>query len=141
MRPHRSALAVLVATGALLAPAGAASAAAPVRWHNVVSPTKKIRCYQLKYGGPGVECFVAGLPRTSSFGDPIIRLGARGGATYGSRSDFPGYSGRFRTLRYGRTWWTGKGGKIRCTMRSTGLTCRNRAGHGFRAAANATVRF
>jgi hypothetical protein len=37
--------------------------------------------------------------------------------------------GSSRVLRYGRTQRFGRG--IRCTSRTSGLTCRNRDGHGF----------
>jgi len=33
-----------------------------------------------------------------------------------------------RVLDYGTTW---SGGGVRCTSAATGLTCRNRSGHGF----------
>lgn len=133
-----------VLTGSLLAALAVAVPAADaktVRYHNVVSPSGKIACYQMKYGGPAVECSVPGLPRVTDFGDPIIHLSARGHAKIGARSDFPGYPGTQRKLAYGDRWYTGRGGKIRCTMRTSGLTCVNRDGHGFRAAANATKRF
>jgi hypothetical protein len=42
------------------------------------------------------------------------------------------------TLRYGDTW---KRPGIRCTMRTTGLRCRNLDGHGFRLAKGAVRRF
>ena len=37
-------------------------------------------------------------------------------------------SGIAKVLGYGKTW---SGGGIRCTSAETGLTCRNKSGHGF----------
>lgn len=74
-----------------------------------------------------------GCPRTSD-----VALGATGKATVGGRSICRGedegdagplaYEGVARVLAYGRTW---SGGGIRCASASTGLTCRNKSGHGF----------
>jgi hypothetical protein len=57
---------------------------------------------------------------------------------YGERGDYDGYSVRRRTLRYGATWWRSG---VTCRMRTTGLTCRNRSGHGFHLARGDTRRF
>jgi uncharacterized protein DUF6636 len=38
------------------------------------------------------------------------------------------YDNRSPILGYGKTW---KRGGLRCVSRTTGLTCRNRSGHGF----------
>jgi hypothetical protein len=43
-----------------------------------------------------------------------------------------------RVLRYGRRW---QRAGLTCTSRRSGLTCRNRAGHGFRLSRQAQRRF
>ena len=73
------------------------------------------------------------------YGDSFT-LGARGRAVWTCHGDTAlraGQSG-FRTLGYGRTWtW----GPFRCTMRVTGITCRNAAGRGFMLSQQRAVRF
>jgi hypothetical protein len=59
-----------------------------------------------------------------------VRLGATG-RTYGFCAGDAGVlaeQGRAPALAYGRSW---SGGAFRCSSTTTGLTCRNRSGHGF----------
>ena len=82
------------------------------------------------------ECGAPYLPHKDL--DGYIALHRHGRATLGERGDYPGYGHPRRTLRYGDTW---KRPGIRCTMRTTGLWCRNLDGHGFRLAKGAVLRF
>lgn len=117
----------------LLAVAPAAAGAATVDNRNVVSPTGTISCYaNVPHEGGGISCSAPGLPRVNE-GDPYVALRQRGSSRLGARGDFGGYAGQRRRLRYGDTW---KRPGIRCTIRSTGLTCRNLQGHGFFLARN-----
>lgn len=112
----------------LLAPPAAAKTVAYKRF---VSPSGQIRCYAVKYGGKGIECFADYLERTGEL-DPYLGLEPRGKARRSERGDFPGFpNAKERTLAYGDVW---KRKGIRCTMRSTGLRCVNRDGHGFHMA-------
>ncbi|WP_320669239.1 hypothetical protein [Patulibacter defluvii] len=115
---------------ALLGPAAAAEART-VHADNIVSPTKLIRCYAVQYGG-GIECSASYLRRIGEL-DPYIALKPRGRARYGERGDYPGYTTARRTLHYGDRWQPRRKARgISCTIRSaSGLTCRNRDGHGF----------
>ena len=74
-----------------------------------------------------------GCPRTED-----VTLRATGRPTIGGRSICPGedegdagplaYDAVARVLAYGKTW---SGGGLRCASATTGLTCRNKSGHGF----------
>lgn len=135
---RRRAIVVLTAT-ALLAPAAAAQAGTS-HADNVVSPTKLISCFAVRYGS-GIECSASYLPRIGEL-DPFLALKPRGRSRLGERGDFPGYTTPRRTLHYGDRWKPRrKATGITCTMRSTGLTCRNRDGHGFRLTKGAIKRF
>jgi len=119
-----------LALTALLVAAGTCSSASArtVTHKNVVSPTKLISCYAVQ-DSTRIECMADYLPRTGDGGgDPFLGLSARGKAIRGARGDFPGFFSPRRTLRYGDTW---KRPGIRCTMRMSGLTCRNKDAHGF----------
>lgn len=120
------------ATLAIAAPAGAA-----VGYLSFVSPSKRISCHAVKYGGPALECSSPDVPRIGEL-DPYYLLRASGRAVHGQRGDYDGYSVRPRTLRYG-VQWQRRG--VTCTMRTSGLTCRNGAGHGFHIARGDTRRF
>lgn len=117
-----------VATLLFLTFAGS-SAAAPaktVSYKNIVSPSKLISCIAVM-NSTEIECMAPYLPDAGE-SDPYIGLRSRGKAILGQRSDFPGFISPRRTLRYGDTW---KRPGIRCTMRTSGLTCRNRDNRGF----------
>lgn len=107
------------------------------RYLNFVSPSGRIACHAVKYGGPALECSSPDIRRIGEL-DPYFLLRARGRTVYGERGDYDGYSVRRRTLRYGATW---RGSGVTCRMRTTGLTCRNRSGHGFHLARGDTRRF
>ena len=129
--------------GVLLAAlAAAAPAAATTSYFE--TPSKNIVCaYYSATGTPAtLECGVAsGLhppaPKPPSpcpkVIDPAfnrIRIGARG-RPYGFCSGDAGVlalAGRANVLAYGKTW---SKGPFRCTSATTGLTCKNTAGHGF----------
>ena len=116
------------ATLLFLAVAGtcATAQARTVSYENVVSPSKLISCYAVMSSSE-IQCLAPYLPDIGEF-DTYLALRPRGKARQAERSDFPGHPSPRRTLRYGDTW---KRPGIRCTMRTTGMTCRNRDAHGF----------
>ena len=125
----------LLVLAVLLVPSTAS--AKTVHFKNFVSPSKLISCISVKYGGRGVECSAPYLPRRDL--DPYYALEPHGKATAGERGDYPGYpNAKQHTLQYGDTY---KRHGIRCTMRESGLTCRNRDAHGFHLAKGALRRF
>jgi len=70
-------------------------------------------CQEGGYAGDRVSMNATGRVRVPSCaGDPGALVG----------------ESRARVLDYGKTW---SGGGIRCTSAETGLTCRNKSGHGF----------
>jgi hypothetical protein len=106
------------------------------------TPSGNIVCgYSIAPSGEtSMECGIkSGLkpppPRVScSAGDPNdkrISLTATGRAFPVTCAGDPGpflVEARARVLGYGQTW---SGGGISCTSQTTGITCKNRAGHGF----------
>jgi len=119
-----------------LAGGAVAAQARTVSHPNIVSPSKQISCYAVQ-DSQRIECMAPYLKRFGE-GDPYLALSPRGRAVEGARGDFPGFSTPRRTLRYGDTW---KRPGIRCTMRSSGLTCRNEDRHGFHVAKGDVRRF
>jgi hypothetical protein len=125
---RRASLLALLVLCVLAAPA----AAKVVHYKRFHSPTGQIRCLLEKYGGRGIECSAPYLPPAEHGTDPYYGLQPRGEAIVAERGDFPGYpNAKDRTLRYGDTW-NRRG--IRCRMRESGLTCRNKDDHGFHMA-------
>ncbi len=129
----------LLATAVIAAVAATGPAEAKtVHYKNFVSPSKLISCISVKYGGRGIECTARYMPRIGEL-DPYYGLEPRGKAVVGERGDYPGYgNAKRRTLHYGDTY---KRHGIRCTMRESGLTCRNRSDHGFHIAKDDLRRF
>jgi Family of unknown function (DUF6636) len=140
----------LVALAAVVSVAGVVAAGSPAQTakagsiHTFRTPSGNIVCASWGYvisGRPsfGVECgirsgLVGARPSTTCGpGDPSVsrvQLAARGRAT---RVLCAGDPGPFLyvaapILRYGRTWHRAG---ISCASARTGLTCRNRTGHGF----------
>ena len=76
-------------------------------------PAPRNTCTDLDYSGKRV-----GLTATGR-AVPVVCAGDPGPFLFAARA---------HVLAYGRTW---RGGGITCTSRRTGLTCRNRGGHGF----------
>lgn len=109
-----------------LAATGAVASANTVTAYNIVSPTKLISCSAVLQSTE-IECFAPYLPDIGDL-DSYFALRPRGKARLAQRGDFPGHSTPRRTLQYGDVWVRPG---IRCTMRRTGLTCRNRDKHGF----------
>ena len=109
-----------------LASSCATAQAKTVSYKNIRSPSGLIQCYAV-VGHDDIQCLAPYLPDIGEF-DTYFGLRPRGRTILAQRSDFPGYSSPVRTLRYGDTW---KRPGIGCTMRTSGLTCRNRDGHGF----------
>lgn len=105
----------------------AGASARTVDYKNVVSPSKLISCLAVM-GSTEIECTAPYLPDIGDL-DTFLAVSPRGRARIGQRGDFPGFPTPRRTLRYGDTW---RRPGIRCTMRTSGLTCTNRDGHGFR---------
>ena len=119
-------LATLAAIAALTGVLPATAVSATVSYHNIRSPSKQISCIAVKYGS-GIECSAPYLPDIGDL-DTYLALKAHGRSKLSERGDNPGYGGPIRTLHYGDTW---KRPGIRCTMKTSGLTCRNRDKHGF----------
>ena len=147
----RGMLMALVALASLGLAAGA-NAIAPDTLVQLSSPTGKIGCLATNMDGPfSLRCDVANPTYTrpararscpadfGEYGDSFT-LGARSRAVWTCHGDTALRAGQpgFITLRYGRTWaW----GPFRCTMRTTGITCRNSAGRGFQLSRERAVRF
>jgi len=125
-----------VAVVAALAGPGAVASAKTVTAYNIVSPTKLISCWAVLQSTE-IECSAPYLPDIGDL-DSYFSLRPHGAAKLGQRGDFPGHSTSRRTLRYGDTWVRPG---IRCTMRTTGLTCRNRDSHGFHIQRGKSRRF
>jgi len=124
-------------TAVLFALAACAVASAKtVTANNVVSPSKLISCWAVM-NSTEIECSAPYLPDIGEF-DTYFAVRSRGKSRIAERSDFPGFSTPRRTLRYGDTW---KRPGIRCTMRTTGLTCRNLDRHGFHIQKGKSYRF
>lgn len=121
---------------AALAGPGAAASAKTVTAYNIVSPSKLISCWAVLQSTE-IECSAPYLPDIGEL-DSYFALRPRGTAKLAQRGDFPGHSTPRRTLRYGDTWVRPG---IRCTMRTSGLTCRNRDNHGFHMQRGNTRRF
>src|SRR5579871_1264725 len=134
MRPFAAAL---IAALAVAAPAAATTS-------YIETPSKNIVCgYFTAPGTPAtLECGVAsglhppapkapsGCPKEVDPAFNRLRLGATG-RPYGFCSGDAGVlalAGRTNVLAYGKTW---QKGPFRCTSETTGLTCKNTAGHGF----------
>ena len=115
-------LALLAATSM-----GAVASAATVNSKNIGSPGAVITCWAVM-GSTEIECTAPYLPDIGEL-DTYLAVRPRGRARMSERGDFPGFAAPRRTLHYGDTW---QRPGIRCTMHTTGLTCRNRDGHGFR---------
>jgi hypothetical protein len=126
---------VLALLAVLILPLGAQ--ARSVSYLNFHSPSTRIGCSVERFGGPGLECSSPDITRLGDL-DPYFRVAPRGRARHGQRGDFNGFSARSRTLRYGQTW---RRFGVRCRMRRSGLTCRNRSGHGFHIAIGDTRLF
>lgn len=131
-RMFRRALLLLALAAVLVAPASADT----VRHKRIKSPNGQISCYAVKVGS-GIECFAPYIEEIGEL-DTYIALKKRGKARFGERGDYPGYEADQHTLRHGDTWvWRG----VRCSMRRSGMTCRNADDHGFRLAKGDVRRF
>lgn len=144
-------LTALVVAMSSLVGAGAASAGSGIAPDTLIqfrSPTGKIGCVASNMDGPFfLRCDVStpsyrkpARPRScppdyGGYGDSFT-LPARARAVWTCHGDTA--LGAGRVLRYGRTWsW----GPYRCTMRTTGITCRNRGNHGFTLSQQRATRF
>jgi hypothetical protein len=127
----------LCLTAALTLVVAGVAEARTVTYKNVVSPSGKISCYALKYDGPGIECSASYLPEIGEL-DTYLRLRKHGRSILGERGDYGGYLAKRHTLRYGDVW---KRPGIRCSMKTSGLTCHNLDKHGFALALGNVRRF
>jgi hypothetical protein len=127
---------LLVALAAAATLAGPATAKT-VSYKNFESPSGKIRCLALKFGGKGIECSAPYIKEIGEL-DTYYGLEPHGKSKVGERGDFPGFSTPSRTLNYGDKW---ERNGIHCTMRKSGLTCRNLDDHGFHIAKGDLRRF
>jgi hypothetical protein len=128
----------LILAGALTLAWAAAAPAAVVTYKNIVSPSKQIRCHAvIAVAGGGIECTATYLPEIGEL-DTYLALRKHGKSILGERGDYTGYIAKTHTLRYGNTW---KRPGIRCSMKSSGLTCHNLDNHGFTLARGAIRRF
>jgi hypothetical protein len=131
---RRLSLIALVAFAVAAVPAGAKV----VHYKRFRSPSGMINCFAVKYGGKGVECFANYIPEIGEL-DTYYGLEPHGESFVAERGDYPGYPGaKERTLAYGDTY-SRKG--VRCHMKESGLTCRNKDGHGFHLAKGDLRRF
>jgi hypothetical protein len=135
----RTVLAVVVLGIVLVAPLPV-DAANPVQFR---SPTGNIGC---AYFNSQLRCDVrdglvpkpprpAGCPSFTDYGQGL-NLSARGTARVVCAGDTA--LGAQAVMPYDTTWHRGS---ISCTMRTTGLTCRNASGHGFHVARGTWRRF
>lgn len=125
---------------ALSLPAGAQARTSRADW---VVPRPQISCYVLQYG-TGLECLAPSESDPTQDGGAVVALHRTGKARLGQRSDFPGYgpSPGPQKLRAGDTWRPGRSAKgIVCRVRTSGIRCTNRSGHGFRVNHVALRRF
>ena len=129
-------LRVAVATIVVSASVCSGASAKTVTAYNIVSPSKLISCWAVLQSTE-IECTAPYLPDIGEL-DSYFALRPNGKARLSQRGDFPGHSTPRRTLRYGDTWVRPG---IRCTMRTSGLTCRNRDSHGFHMQRGNTRRF
>jgi hypothetical protein len=127
---------VAAAMVAAMAVSGAVASARTVSYNNVVSPTKLISCWAVLQSTE-VNCTAPYLPDIGEL-DSYYALRPNGKSRLSERGDFPGHSTPRHTLRYGDTW---KRTGLACSMRTTGLTCRNRDNHGFHIQRGHTYRF
>jgi hypothetical protein len=116
----RTSVLVLVAVAVL---AVAAASPALARERDFQTPSKRIRCAAFSSGGPGafVRCDLLFL------NDRAALLRARGRGRIVKVTDAVA-SPAAPVLAYGHSL---RFRSFRCTSRTTGLTCRNRHGHGF----------
>ena len=122
---------------ALLALALAATASArTVTAKSIAGPNQQISCFAVKESTE-IECLAPFLPEIGEL-DTYLAVRARGKAKLSQRGDYPSYDGRPRTLRFGDTW---KRPGVRCTLRRTGLMCRNLDDHGFHLGRDRIRRF
>jgi uncharacterized protein DUF6636 len=139
----RSALVVLVIVAMSATFAAAATGDIPPGFGHFETPTRNIVCdYNNHARAPSVFCAIkSGLkppPRhvrctEGGYTDKFALLGPKGHATMPSCWGDPGplaNAGRGQLLRYGKTLSVAHGA-IRCTSAFAGVTCTNRAGHGF----------
>jgi hypothetical protein len=117
----------LLAT-ALFALAGlpATASAETVTYKSVVGPNQQISCFAVQ-ASTEIECSAPFVPEIGEL-DTYLAVRSRGKAKRSERGDYPGYPVRRRTLHFGDVW---QRPGIRCTVRRTGLTCRNLDDHGF----------
>ena len=116
----------LLATALLALGLAATASAKTVTYKHIVGPNKDISCFAVRESTE-IECLASFLPAIGEL-DTYLAVRARGRAKLSERGDYPGYNVRRRTLRFGDVW---KRPGIRCTLRATGLTCRNLDDHGF----------
>lgn len=127
----------LLLLAAVLVAQPAATAAAPVDHKVFRTPSGRVECHAVRYGGPALECSSPDIPELGEL-DSYFLLRARGRTVYAERGDYDGYVARREVLRYGQTW---RRSGVTCRLRTSGLSCRNRDGHGFHLARGAARRF
>jgi hypothetical protein len=131
----------LVLTATMALAIVAAAPAATVDYKNIQSPSKQIKCHAvIAIGGGGIECSASYLVNVDPKADldSYFHLKKHGKTIAGERGDYTGYLVKTHTLKYGDIW---KRPGIRCSMKSSGLTCRNLDKHGFTLARGAIRRF
>jgi hypothetical protein len=131
----------LVLTAGLTVAIVAAAPAATVDYKRIQSPSKQIQCHAvIASAGGGIECNASYLVNVDPKADldSYFQLKQHGKTIAGERGDYTGYIVKTHTLKYGNTW---KRPGIRCSMKSSGLTCHNLDKHGFTLARGAIKRF
>jgi hypothetical protein len=123
----RVAAASIVTCGSLFLGAVAGQAAPPLAGFGFRTPSGNIVCNRglATTGAPGVSC-VAFSESSATRGQASWLVGPSGRARF--RFVLGNIGTDVPVLAYGRSW---RRYRIVCVSRSTGLTCRNPAGHGF----------
>jgi hypothetical protein len=98
----------LLATGLLALALSPTASAKTVTYKNIEGPNRQVSCFAVM-GSTEIECSATFVPEIGEL-DTYHAIRARGKSILAERGDYPG---------------------IRCTMRRTGLTCRNLDDHGF----------
>jgi Family of unknown function (DUF6636) len=133
---------------------GLAPATAAAKFGSFKTPSHNVVCdwsYGFEDSPPIVICSIkSGLKPppphrdcrgAGDYTDHIISLQLSGHSREASCAGDPGplvSEPKAKVLHYGSTW---RHGKLRCTSRRSGLTCRNKSGHGFTLRRARTTRF
>ena len=117
---------LLIVLVALVAVGSAAAVPTPIVQTGFVTPSGNIVCNAGTNSGKKLLACTLISSGTPHKGNKVWAMFVRGGVQVGFVMGDPATD--YPKLAYGRTWtWHG----FRCQSARTGLTCRNRSGHGF----------